>query len=101
MKQKDKSPVAVLLPETKQALFIVSFILFFAIISTAKIQTTIGHHADGLESPDFIFTNVPPPSRNDAATAGKFTIVSGKGDADGGGLEKFTRSWFAWTNPSF
>jgi hypothetical protein len=65
----------------------VTAFLLCAGISFAGIQTTVGHHAEGLESSDFTFTNVPPPSRSDAATAAKFTIVSGAADANDGGLE--------------
>jgi Peptidase of plants and bacteria len=62
-------------------------LLLLAKISSAAILTTIGHNLGESESPNFTFTNVPPPSRSDAATAAQFTIVSGEADASGGGLE--------------
>jgi hypothetical protein len=69
-------------------LFIVFFgLLFLARVSFAGVQTQIGHNTGDSESPSFTFTNVPPPARNDAATAAKFTIVTGDADANGGGVD--------------
>src|SRR5271154_5987996 len=66
---------------------VISALLFLARISFAGVQIMVGHNAGELESPSFTFTNVPPPSRSDAATAAKFTIVSGEADANSGDLE--------------
>jgi hypothetical protein len=66
----------------------ISALLLLTNLSFAGIQTMVGHHAEGTESPSFNFTNVPPPSRNDAATTAKFTLVSGEADANGGDLDK-------------
>ena len=65
----------------------IAALLFVARVSFASIQTLVGHNAGELESLNFTFTNIPPPSRSDAATAAKFTIVSGELDANGGGLD--------------
>jgi hypothetical protein len=56
--------------------------------SFAGVQITIGHNVGDLETPDFAFTNVPPPSRNDAATAAKFTILSGEPEGSADSLAK-------------
>lgn len=63
---------------------VASALLIFAASAFADVQTTIGYHADHEETPAFSFSKVPPPSRNDAGTTAKFTIVSGEaaGDAD-------------------
>jgi hypothetical protein len=37
---------------------------------------------------DFRFKHVPPPARNDAATAAEFTLVEGRRDGNGGDLDK-------------
>jgi len=44
----------------------------------AEVQTTIDYHMDDAESAAFSFAKVPPPSRNDAATTAKFTLVTGE-----------------------
>ena len=62
-------------------------LLFMTGISFAGIQIQIGHNVGESESADFTFTNVPLPSRSDAATVAKFTIVAGDADANGGGVE--------------
>lgn len=62
-------------------------IMFLAGTSFAGIQTVVGHNLGEMESSSFVFTNVPPPSRNDAATAAQFTVLSGNIDSNGGGLE--------------
>ncbi len=66
----------------------VSAFLIFVTRSFADVHTTVGYHTEGQETPSFTFTNVPTPSRNDAATSAKFTVVAGEVDNNGGGLEK-------------
>ena len=58
----------------------VSALMLMASGSFAAIQTTVGHNAGELASLNFTFTNVPPPSRNDAATTAKFIILSGEAE---------------------
>lgn len=50
------------------------------------IQTQVACQSEGNGS--FTFKNVPAPSRNDAATDAKFTLLSGNRDRSGGGLDK-------------
>lgn len=63
---------------------VASALLAFALVAKADVQTTVGYHADEDETPSYSFAKVPPPSRNDAATTAKFTLVTGEpaGDAD-------------------
>ena len=77
------------LQDNKYAQMVVaaSALLFMANGSFAAIQTLVGHNTGELESPDFTFTNVPPPARGDAATAAKFTVMSGDADGNGGGVD--------------
>ena len=92
IKQKNKTMIAFASPLPKinhvRLAAVISALLLFARISFAGVQTTVGYHAEGQESPSFTFTNVPLPSKSDAVTAAKFSIVSGEADANGGGLEK-------------
>ena len=64
-----------------------SIVLLFAGVSHAEIQTVAECNGNETATPDFQFTNVPPPSRNDAATIAKFTIVDGRSDPNGGDVE--------------
>ena len=87
-----RKPFAALAAPLRKAKFVcaVAFglaVLAFGSSAFADIQTTIGYHAEGLDSPAFSFTNVPPPSRNDAATTAKFTVIAGEADGNGGGLD--------------
>lgn len=67
---------------------LVFFSAFFASATAllADIQVVTGHHSEGAES--FTFTNVPPPSKNDAATKAKFVLLDGDADFNGGGTEQ-------------
>src|SRR5581483_11559094 len=53
-----------------------------------EVLVASGRNPDG--SPAFRIRGVPPASRNDAATGGKWTIVDGERDANSGGLEKLS-----------
>ncbi len=64
-----------------------SIVLWFAVVSHAEIQTVADHNGSETARPDFKFKNVPPPSRNDAATTARFTIVDGRSDPNGGDVE--------------
>lgn len=52
----------------------------------AEVQVNIGHHSEDGEG--FAFTNVPLPSKNDAATGAKFVLLDGDADSNGGGTEQ-------------
>lgn len=63
-------------------------LLMLATNSFAQVRMVVGYHTEGQETASFTFTNLPAPSRNDAATAARFTIVTGEADNNSGGLEK-------------
>jgi hypothetical protein len=54
----------------------------------AEIKTTVEYNPGDSAKAGFKFKNVPAPSRNDAATAAKFTLADGRRDANGGALDK-------------
>jgi hypothetical protein len=61
-------------------------VLGYGTVSHAEIKTV----ADRSENPtaSFKFKNVPAPSKNDAATKARFTIVDGAKDNNGGNVDK-------------
>jgi hypothetical protein len=65
-----------------------SFLLTFAMALPAEIRITTAHHPPGQGSAQFRFSNVPPPSKNDAASKATFTLLQGERDPNGGSLEK-------------
>lgn len=64
----------------------VSALLISTTLLFADIQTVTGHHSEGAAS--FAFTNVPAPSRSDAATGARFVLLDGDADPNGGGTEQ-------------
>ncbi len=74
----------------KQRLFhlatIVSALLVLATVSFAEIKIATGHDPEGQLG--FRLPGIPAPSRNDAATAAKFTLLDGEADGNGGGLDQ-------------
>ena len=50
----------------------------------AEVKVTIERNRDG--TPEFNFKTVPAPLKNDTAAMGKFTIVDGAGDSNGGSV---------------
>jgi hypothetical protein len=53
-------------------------------VARAEVRVTVERNPEG--TPEFQFTNVPPPLRNDAAAKAGLTIVAGKGDPNSSGL---------------
>jgi hypothetical protein len=66
--------------------FAVSCLLLSTGVSFAGINVVVDHNEDA--NPDFKFKHVPSPSKNDAASKAKFSVVSGEEDPAGGGLDK-------------
>jgi hypothetical protein len=60
-----------------------AWILVFAPVSNAEVKVSTEHRTG---APAFLFTTVPGPASNDAASQAKFTIVDGEGDPNGGEL---------------
>src|SRR5436190_4607447 len=67
---------------------IILTIVIGAISARADVKTTVAHNEDADATPAFKFKNVPSPSRTDAATKAKFSIVEGVRDANGGDVDK-------------
>jgi hypothetical protein len=69
-------------------IFVVSTVLMFVMASHAEVKTVVDHNRNENATPDFKFRNVPSPSKSDAATKAKFTIVDGRRDRNGGSVDK-------------
>lgn len=52
------------------------------------IKIAVEHIANTDATDKFKFKNIPAPSKTDAATAAKFSLVTGEQDGNGAGLEK-------------
>ena len=65
-------------------------VLLLGVIVSAQgaVTVTVGHNSDDDAVPGFVFSNVPFPANDDAATQGKFTIVDGEKEPGRGALEK-------------
>jgi hypothetical protein len=63
-------------------------VLVSALACQAEIRTVTSHNTNESSRLDFTFKDVPQPSRNDAATKARFTIVDGRRDRNGGNLDK-------------
>ncbi len=64
-----------------------SIVLVFAMVAHAEIKTVVENNDNETATPDFEFKSISSPSRNDAASTAKFTIVSGRSDPNGGNVE--------------
>ncbi|MGA2246683.1 MAG: basic secretory protein-like protein [Verrucomicrobiota bacterium] len=62
-----------------------SALLLTANTLAASTLVTVGHNAGDSATSAFLFTNVPPPSRNDAATGANFIVLTGQADVNSGG----------------
>ena len=75
------------LPLWNRSLTAVVSTLFVSVaVSVAEVKVVTGHAAEG--QPSFRLPEVPPPSRNDAATAARFTLLDGEADGNGGELDQ-------------
>jgi len=57
-------------------------------VCDAEIKIAVDHNQTDRASGAFKFNHVPSPSKTDSGAKAKFTIVDGKRDPNGGGLEK-------------
>jgi hypothetical protein len=57
-------------------------------LCVAEIKVTAEHHEGESARAGFKFNQLPPPSKTDAATKAKFTIVDGQPDGNGGDVPK-------------
>ena len=67
-----------------------STVLMFTVVSHAEIKIVADHNRNEYATPDFKFKSLPSPSKSDAATKAKFTIVDGRRDRNGGNLDKLS-----------
>jgi hypothetical protein len=65
-----------------------SLMLFLANAVRAEVKVTVEHNEDEKATGDFKFKDIPGPSKDDAATHAKFSIVDGERDPNGGDLDK-------------
>jgi len=65
-----------------------SLLLASELLCHAEIKTVVNHNEADSATAAFKFTEVPPPSKSDAAKSAKFSIVDGERDENGGELEK-------------
>ena len=63
-------------------------ILLASLVARAQVKITVDHNAGDQATPGFKFKNVPSPSKDDAASKAKFTIVDGARDRNGGALDQ-------------
>jgi hypothetical protein len=57
-------------------------LLFCGQTADAAVRVVVAHNDSGCATAAFKFKDVPPPSADDAATGGTFTIVSGRADSN-------------------
>jgi hypothetical protein len=75
--------------KSRSIFFVVaSTILMFTMVSQAEVKIVADHNRNEYATPEFKFRKVPPPSKSDAATKAKFTIVDGRRDRNGGNVDK-------------
>jgi len=67
---------------------VLSTMLAGALVASAGTVVSVGYNDNDAATPSFTFTNVPLPSRNDAATGAKFVVLSGQVDANSGGTDR-------------
>lgn len=70
-----------------RAAAVVLAMLSVAGLARADVKATVDHNDNDHSTPEFKFAHVPSPSKDDAATKAKFTIVEGEQDPNGAGLE--------------
>src|SRR5690242_1381528 len=59
----------------------------FAFSTRAEIKPVVDHNANEQAKPEFKFEHVPSPSKDDAATKAKFSIVDGERDPNGADVD--------------
>jgi Peptidase of plants and bacteria len=64
----------------------ISILMLFAMAATAEVRITIEQNDNDHASSAFKFQHVPQPSKNDAGSAAKFSVIDGEADAGSGGI---------------
>jgi hypothetical protein len=57
-------------------------------LTQAEINVVVDHNPENRATAEFHFEHVQPPSRNDAATKARFSLLEGEADPASGGLAK-------------
>src|SRR5438309_1555175 len=65
-----------------------SILLLAALAARAEVKTVVDHNEGDQINPEFKFKNVPAPSKTDAATNARFTVVYGKEDKNSNNVDK-------------
>src|SRR5581483_1798352 len=65
-----------------------SALLISTLVSLGDVKVAVDYNEGESATAEFKFKSVPSPSRNDAATTAKFTIVDGEPDRAGGSIKK-------------
>jgi hypothetical protein len=65
-----------------------SLLLLSATAIRAEVKVTVEHNEGDKATADFKFKDIPVPSKDDAATNAKFSIIDGERDPNGGDLDK-------------
>ena len=65
----------------------IALVLLVTPASRAEVKVVSERNVGDAASAQFKFKGVPPPSKTDAAAAAKFSIVEGRPDRNGGGVE--------------
>ena len=60
---------------------------FLLAVTAARAEVTVVNGRAETGTPAFTIDNVPPPSKSDAGTGAKFTVVDGRRDGNGGNVE--------------
>jgi hypothetical protein len=66
----------------------VSSVLLTALAARGEIKVVVEYNNGGRDTGEFKFRNIPSPSKEDAATRAKFTIIAGTRDPAGADLDK-------------
>jgi hypothetical protein len=65
-----------------------SIFLLSVAISVAGVNVAVEHLDNDLASLAFKFQNIPIPSKNDAGSTAKFSVIEGEADSGSGGISK-------------
>ena len=74
----------------RQLMFVIGLVSTLPFTVHAQPKITIDHNDSKTANVEFKFKSVPQPSRNDAATNAKLTIVDGEADPNGADIEALT-----------
>lgn len=65
----------------------IAIVLLLVRFSSAEVKVVVDRNEGDKATPEFKFDHVPPPSKTDAATKAKFTLIDGGRDQNGGDLD--------------